>query len=69
MPIATAIKRGSFVYVYDEKGRQILTISAGNKPEDGLTGYTSTTVSVRRGDSFIRTTKRAGKSVPIRHDR
>jgi hypothetical protein len=52
MAIATAIKRGSSVYVYDEKGRQILTISAGNKPEDGLTGYTSTTVSVRRGGSI-----------------
>jgi hypothetical protein len=70
MPIATAVERGSFVYVYDEKGRQILTITAGNKPEDGLTGYTSTTVSVRRGgDSFIRTTTRADKSVPTRHDR
>jgi hypothetical protein len=49
MPIATAVQRGTLVYVYDEKGRQILSISAGNKPEDGLTGYTSTTVSVRRG--------------------
>jgi hypothetical protein len=49
MPIATAVKRGSIVYAYDEKGRQVLTISAGNKPEDGLTGYTSTTVSVRQG--------------------
>ncbi|HEX9871590.1 MAG TPA: hypothetical protein VGC99_23910 [Candidatus Tectomicrobia bacterium] len=46
MAIATAIKRGSSVYVYDEKGRQILTLTAGPKPEDGLTGYTSTTVSV-----------------------
>jgi hypothetical protein len=49
MPIAVAVKRGSVVYVYDEKGRQLLSISAGHKPEDGLNGYTSTTVSVRRG--------------------
>jgi hypothetical protein len=49
MAIATAIKRGSSVYVYDEKGRQMFTLTAGNKPEDGLTGYTSATVSVRRG--------------------
>jgi hypothetical protein len=38
MAIATAVKRGAFIYVYDEKNRQILTLSAGNKPEDGLTG-------------------------------
>ena len=49
MPIATAVKRGSVVYVYDEKNRLLLSITAGNKPEDGLVGYTSTTVSVRRG--------------------
>jgi hypothetical protein len=49
MPIATAVQRGSLVYVYDEKGRLMTTVPAGNKPEDRLTGYTSTTVSVRRG--------------------
>lgn len=52
MAIATAVKRGNSVYVYDEKGRQIAVIGAGNRPEDGLTGYTSTTVSVRRGGSI-----------------
>jgi hypothetical protein len=62
MPITTAVKRGSFVYVYDEKGRQILTISAGTKPEDGLTGYTSTTVSVRRG-GFIYTYDEKGRQI------
>jgi hypothetical protein len=62
MPIATAVKRGSFVYVYDEKGRQILSISAGNKPEDGLTGYTSTTVSVRRG-GFVYTYDEKGRQI------
>jgi hypothetical protein len=62
MPIATAVKRGSFVYVYDEKGRQILSISAGNKPEVGLTGYTSTTVSVRRG-GFVYTYDEKGRQI------
>jgi len=52
MPIATAVKRGTSVYVYDEKGRQLFSIGAGSRPEDGLTGYTSTTVSVRRGGSI-----------------
>jgi hypothetical protein len=49
MAIATAIKRGSVVYVCDEKNRLLLSLGTGYKPEDGLVGYTSTTVSVRRG--------------------
>jgi hypothetical protein len=68
MAIATAATRGAFVYVYDEKNRQILTLSAGNKPEDGLTGDTSSTVSVRRGGFIYTTTRRAGRSVRMRHD-
>ena len=49
MAIATAVKRGSVVYVYDEKNRLLLSLGTGNKPEDGLVGYTASTVSVRRG--------------------
>lgn len=49
MAIGNAVQRGSLVYVYDEKGRQIAAISAGSGPNDGLTGYTSSTVNVRRG--------------------
>jgi hypothetical protein len=36
-----------FVYVYDEKGYHLGTLFAGNGPDDGLKGYTSTTVNVR----------------------
>ena len=42
--ISTAVQRGSQVYVYDEKGRQLFVISAG----DGLQGFTGSSVSVRR---------------------
>jgi hypothetical protein len=49
MPIGNVVQRGSLVYVYDERGRQISTIMAGSGPSDGLTGYTSSTVNVRRG--------------------
>ena len=68
MAIATAVKRGSVVYVYDEKNRLLLSITAGHKPEDGLVGYTSTTVSVRRGGVCTPTTRRTDSSVRIRHD-
>lgn len=44
--IATAIQRGSFVYVYNERGSQMFSLSGE------LHGFTSTTVSIRRG-SFI----------------
>jgi len=48
MAIATAVQRGSFIYVYDEKNHVLTTIPA----RDGLHGYTSGTVSVK-GGSFI----------------
>ena len=54
MAIGNAVQRGHFVYVYDEKGRQLCSLSAGSGKDDGLKGYTSTTVNVRRG-SFIYT--------------
>jgi hypothetical protein len=38
-----------FVYVYDEKGYHLSTLFIGNGPDDGLKGYTSTTVNVRLG--------------------
>ena len=52
MAIGNAVQRGSTVYVYDEKGRLLCTISAGNGRDDGLHGYTGATVSVRRGSSI-----------------
>ena len=49
MPISVAIQRGSVVYVYDEKNRQIFNVPGGTGPKDGLTGFTGSTVSVKRG--------------------
>jgi hypothetical protein len=37
------------IYVYDENNRQLCCIPRGSGPHDGLKGYTSSTVSVRRG--------------------
>jgi len=52
MAIGNAVQRGSTVYVYDEKGRQIFALSAGAGKDDGLTGYTSGTVNIRRGSTI-----------------
>jgi len=62
MAIATAVQRGSTVYVYDERGRQLAAVSAGGRPPDGLTGYTATTFSVRRG-STIYTYNEQGRQI------
>jgi hypothetical protein len=52
MAIGNAAQRGSFVCIYDGKGRQQGAISAGSGRGDGPQGYTGASVSVRRG-SFI----------------
>jgi hypothetical protein len=40
------------VYVYDERGHALFTKSLASKPRDGLLGYTSSTVSIRRVDTI-----------------
>lgn len=50
--IANATQRGSTVYVYDEKGSVITTIPSSTKPNEGLQGFTSSSVSVRRGSTI-----------------
>lgn len=52
MAIGNAVEKGSSVYVYDEKGHQLFTKSRGSQPTDGLKGYTSTTVNMRRGNTI-----------------
>jgi hypothetical protein len=52
MAIASAVPRGSSIAVYDERGRQILSLSGGVGPNNGLQGYTGSTVSVRRSSSI-----------------
>lgn len=60
MAIGNAVQRGSFVHVYDGKGRQLTALPAGDGPGDGLKGYTGATVSVRRG-AFVCTCDEKGR--------
>ena len=64
MAIGNAVQRGNFVYVYDERGRQLHVLGAGNGPADGLTGYTGATVNIRRG-SFIYTFDERGRQLTV----
>lgn len=50
MAIANAVQRGTTVYVYDEKGHSLFAQYAGNGPDDGVKGYTSSVVNIRRGN-------------------
>jgi hypothetical protein len=50
MAIGNAVELRGWVYIYDEKGRRLASVPIGNSKEDGLKGYTSSTVNVRRGD-------------------
>jgi hypothetical protein len=49
MAIANAIQKGSTVFMYDEKGRQLGQVAAG----DGIHGYTSSSVSIRKGATIF----------------
>lgn len=54
--ITTAIQRGSFVYVYGEKNRQLYS-----KPGQ-LAGFTGSTVSVKKGN-FIYVYDEKGRQI------
>jgi YD repeat-containing protein len=60
MGIGSAVHRGSLIYVYDEKGRRLTSLLAGEGAKDGLQGYISSTVSVRRS-SLIYTYDERGR--------
>lgn len=49
MTISTAVRRGAFVYAIDEKGVVLCVIPIGGGTDDQLLGYTSQSISVRRG--------------------
>jgi len=49
MAIGNAVQRGGMVYVYNEKNSQIACLPAGSGPNDGLKGYTGSSVNIQRG--------------------
>jgi hypothetical protein len=59
MSIASAVQIGTFVYLFDEHGGPLAVIPSGEGPDDGLIGFTGSTVSIRRG-SFAYTYNERG---------
>src|SRR6266446_5865868 len=62
MAIGNAVQRGAFIFIYDEKGFKTATVPAGTGGEDGLKGYTSSTVDVRRG-AFVYSHEEADQTI------
>ncbi len=62
MAIGNAVERGTFIYIYDEKDRQVASVPRGSQPGDGLKGYTPSRVNVKHG-SFIYSYDEKGRQV------
>ena len=60
--IGSALERGSLIVVYDEKGMSLFSKAKGSGPQDGLLGFTGSTVTVRFG-SVIYTYGEHGQTV------
>ena len=53
MAIGSVMEKGSQIIAYDERNHQIFSKFKGQKPGDGLKGYTNTTVSIQNGSQLI----------------
>jgi hypothetical protein len=62
MAIGSAIERGSFIFVYDENGHVLYSKATGNGANDGLIGFTGSTVTARYG-SIIYTYDERGMTI------
>jgi hypothetical protein len=49
MAIGSAIERGSLIYVFDEHGRTLFAKAKGNGADDGLLGFSGSSVTARFG--------------------
>lgn len=64
MTISKAVQRGTLIYIYDQDGAAVTSISApGRWPGDGLKTYDRDTVNVQKGSlvySYDKYGKRRG---------
>ena len=49
MAIGTAVQSGGIVYIYDERGNMKAQISVTTGGNDGLKGFSGSTVSIQQG--------------------
>ena len=53
MAIGRAIERGSLIQVFDEHGHTLFSKARGNGRNDGLLGFTNSTVTARYGSTIF----------------
>ncbi len=53
MAIGSVLEKGSQIIAYDEQNRQIFSKTKGQKPGDGVKGYTGSTVSIQYGSQLL----------------
>jgi hypothetical protein len=53
MAIGSAIERGSQIFVYDERGHMLFSKPKGSGPQDGVLGFTGSTVTVKSGSTTL----------------
>ena len=53
MAIGRAIERGSLIQVFDEHGHTLFSKARGNGRNDGLIGFTSSTVTARYASTIL----------------
>lgn len=55
MAIGKAVQRGTLIYIYDQNGAAVTSISAPARlPSDGLKAYDAQSVSVQKGTLLYR---------------
>ncbi len=64
MAIGSVILKGSYVYVYDEKGHQLSSKNVGSNAE--LRGYTATSYSVQKGN-YVYVYDEKGRQLSSKH--
>ncbi len=53
MAIGSVLEKGYQIIAYYEQNRQIFSKTKGQKPGDGVKGYTGSTVSIQYGSQLL----------------
>lgn len=65
MAISKAVQRGTLIYIYDQDGQAVTSISAPSRwPTDGLKAYTASSISVQKG-SLLYAYNKQGRQMGI----
>jgi hypothetical protein len=68
MAIGSAIERGSLICAFDEHGMTLFSKAKGSGPNDGLLGFSGSTVTVRFGSTIYTYDEKGMTLTPRRHD-